>query len=209
MDLADPRAVRSNEALLATIQLLARRGPVEDIAVSELCRLSGVSRATFYRRSGSAAELLARQLDASLAAHRADFLTAARVGGAELQQVHRDQIDELAAHLHAHAEIYRNSLGVDRSAPRALLRRHLADQNRGYLDLKRAELVLPKNLTDQPWPLTRELLARNHADAQLALIEVWLTEQAIRRDPALLADWMMSLQPSWNRRLMDLGGGRV
>lgn len=209
MDPADPRAVRSDEALAAAIHQLARRGPVEDIAVSELCRISGVSRATFYRRSGSAAELLARQLDESLAVRRAEFLAAAVARGAELQQVHRDQIAALASHLHQYAEIYRNSLGVDHSVLRGLLRRHLAEQTRGYLDLKRDELVLPRNLASQPWPLTSELLARNYADGQLALIEIWLAGTDDQREPGPLAEWLMSLTPSWNRRLMDLGGGRV
>ena len=46
---ADPRAVASAKKVIDGLENCLERKKLSDISVSEVCRLSGVGRATFYR----------------------------------------------------------------------------------------------------------------------------------------------------------------
>ncbi|MFV0453269.1 MAG: hypothetical protein ACK5LS_13695, partial [Propioniciclava sp.] len=108
-----------------------------------------------------------------------------------------------------YVDVYRNSFRREHSVLRVLLQRHMSASIEAYLDLRRADLVLPVVLRDQPWPLTRDLLAQHYADSELSVVSVWLGLEPDERDRADLAGWMLAMAPAWDRRLMDLGGGRA
>lgn len=207
----DPRSVRTDDALSAAIRRLATRKPVEELSVNEVCSESGVSRATFYRRARTPGELLATEFENTLRtafdAHQEQHDRAAQ--GAELLASHRSMLNWLTNHIEQNAAIYRHSFGVDHSVLALVMRNELMQKLRHYLDNRRDQIVLPMALRDQPWPVTREILSRNYADGEIGLFKVWLDMPRNERDRATLAEWMLALTPSWNRRLMDMGGGRV
>lgn len=207
----DPRSVRTDDALSSAIRRLAATKPVEELGVNEVCAASGVSRATFYRRARTPGELLASEFESTLRAafaeHQAKQSTVQR--GAELLVWHREMLDWLTRHIEANAAIYRHSFGVDHSVLSLVLRNEMLRKLHGYLDSRRDQIVLPVALRDQPWPVTREILSRNYADGEIGLFKVWLDMPSKQRDRQTLAEWMLALTPAWNRRLMDMGGGRV
>lgn len=206
----DPRSVRSDEALTAALYRLGALKPIESVGVDELCAEAGVSRATFYRRARTPADLLAADLKQLLETTRVRFLAnQASTTGSELLQEHYRAIAELTSHISEFAQIYANSLGVDHSALGLLLRTHMEETVRGYVESRRDQIVLPRTLAEVPWERTREILTQHYAQGTFGLVRVWLRLPADQRDRAALAEWLLALAPAWNRRLMDLGGGRV
>lgn len=204
----DPRAVRTDDALRSALHTLARQRPVEELTVQDVCKVAEVSRATFYRRNQTPAAMLAEEFALLQAEVQAAFLDEATATGRELQQLHEKSLRELTAHIAEYVDVYRNSLRMEHSVLRVLLQRHMSNSIEGYLDVRRDDLVLPVVLRDQPWHLTRDLLAQHYADSELSVVSVWLSLEPEERDRADLAGWMLAMAPAWDRRLMDLGGGR-
>jgi len=58
----DPRARRTVAALRAALREVLATTPLDDLSVSELCRVAGVRRTTFYTHHHSVGELLATML---------------------------------------------------------------------------------------------------------------------------------------------------
>lgn len=210
MDPNDPRTIRTDDALRAASYRLGASKPIEQVSVTELCAAAGVSRVTFYRRARTPAELLSADLEERLLMDGALFLDAQPTAtGAELLQAVRESIDRLTAHVEQFADIYAPSFSQCQSVLSYGLRAALFNTVLGYVDSRRTEIVLPKELLSQPWSKVSEILAQSYAANTLAIIQVWLSQPIEQRDRAELASWILALAPAWNRRLLDLGGGRV
>lgn len=210
MNPEDPRSVRTDDALSAAIHRLAALKPVEDLTVNEVCAESGVSRATFYRRARTPGDLLSAEFAEILRVGFEEYGGIQREAhGAILLLRHREMLEQLAGHLSQYSELYRNSFGVDHSVMGLTLRHAMLQTLRNFLDDRREEIALPRALSTQPWEVTREVLAHNYADGMMGLFKIWLDLPEADRNPDTLTEWMLALTPSWNRRLMDMGGGRI
>ncbi len=206
----DPRSVRTDDALSSAIRRLAADKPVEELTVNEVCAASGISRATFYRRARTPGELLSAELEQVLHTGFAEFTgRQPSVHGSELLAEHRRMLDWLTGHLEQFERLYQHSFSVDHSALALTLRNRMMQWIRDFLDSRRDEIVLPAALLAQSWPVTREILSCNYVDGEIGMIRVWLGLPDGQRDRSTLAEWMLALTPAWNRRLMDMGGGRV
>lgn len=207
MNKADPRTVRTDEALIATILRLASSKAVEELSIQEVCRGSGVSRTSFYRRATTPAGILSEYLNSLLlevlkVPDQADYQAPA-----DLLAWTRDYTRRLTAHLVTFGEVYAQSFATEGSALRILLRRHLLADTTTYIEQHRSALVLPSVLSNQTWDETRTMLVHHYVCGYLGLAEAWLATSS--RDPDVLTDAALTLAPGWNRRLMDLGGGRM
>lgn len=63
---ADPRSVRSQDALFRAILALAAEGPITEVTITALCERAGVTRRTFYNHSESPIVLLKQVLTVEL-----------------------------------------------------------------------------------------------------------------------------------------------
>lgn len=205
MDPIDPRAVRTDEALLEACYRLAAIKPIEEVTVTELCEEAGVSRVTFYRRARTPAELLSADFAERLRFGSCLFLDAqpTTTGPALLREV-RATIEVLTSHVEQFAEIYANSVRVGCSVLGQDLRTAMITTIKVYVDSRRNEIALPPDLQDQPWPKINAMLAKSYASSTWAIIEEWLLQPAAERDRDELASWMLTLALAWNLRLIGL-----
>lgn len=105
----DPRFVRSSEALRAAVLALAAERPVESLAVADIARAAGVTRATFYNHADSPEQLLARAVETGLDRVRREFLEAV-TDTTDLMTSWRASEHALISHVLTHEQVYRTGL---------------------------------------------------------------------------------------------------
>ncbi|WP_062461197.1 TetR/AcrR family transcriptional regulator [Demequina soli] len=106
----DPRFARSADALAEAVLALASERPIERIAVTEIARAAGVTRATFYNHATSPAALLTGVLLRDLDAIRGTFLADTAREPHDVEQVWRESERTLLEHVLHHEAVYRHGL---------------------------------------------------------------------------------------------------
>lgn len=190
---ADPRVVRTDQALRAAILELAARRPVSDITVADLTTAAGVSRATFYNRHESPLELLVGLLHADLEdCHRREERWRESQRGRELspEQALRMATGEAIDHVARFTEIYRLALEdpADRGVYAALVQ-----------DFAEYALDFMEGSTDPDVPsANRHIAAQFLAHGFAGAIAAWLRDEQPTRDDLL--DAVVACAPAWWRR---------
>ncbi|SEJ68334.1 TetR/AcrR family transcriptional regulator [Demequina mangrovi] len=106
----DPRFARSADALADAVLTLAAERPIERIAVTEIARLAGVTRATFYNHATSPAALLTSVLLRELDTIRDSFFADVDLAPDRIEETWRASELVLVEHVLAHADVYRRGL---------------------------------------------------------------------------------------------------
>ena len=171
----DPRQARTRAALSDAIHELATSKPVDDVTMSEIARIAGVTRDTVHRHTQSPAHLLTTVLGEEL-----DEIVAANselpVRLASGTSVFEQPTVVLLEHIVEHEAIYRNAL-----LPRlnSLLRHLLADHiTTGLLVHLRAHPeIAPDVLGQRPDESAMTMLAAYAGSGTVSVIERWLAEE--------------------------------
>ncbi|WP_062387079.1 TetR/AcrR family transcriptional regulator [Demequina iriomotensis] len=106
----DPRFARSADALAEAVLALAAERPIERVAVTEIARVAGVTRATFYNHATSPAALLTSVLVRDLDAIREEFFAGVDRAPQDIEDIWRAGELVLVQHVLAHAAVYRRGL---------------------------------------------------------------------------------------------------
>ena len=107
---ADPRIIRTDQALAQAIVELAAQRPVSQITVADLAGRAGVTRATFYNRYSSPLELLIGVLYADLErVHRLEDARRAE-GRYPAVQMLRLATGDVADHVERFMAVYQHAL---------------------------------------------------------------------------------------------------
>ncbi|MGA1838077.1 TetR/AcrR family transcriptional regulator [Herbiconiux sp. 11R-BC] len=130
MNLTEPRAARTHEALTTALFELLREHDLTEISISELCRTAGVHRTTFY---GHYADIFAFAGDAF--AHILDELASVSEDPSDFDDysaeaitaAYADSVREQLTHIRDHRAAYRMMFGtrVDAGFRRELFQRLL------------------------------------------------------------------------------------
>ncbi|HEY0249582.1 MAG TPA: hypothetical protein VGC45_15120 [Gryllotalpicola sp.] len=174
----DPRYRRSREALRAAVYELAAVQPVTEITVTELCRVAGVTKDTFYRHASSPLGLLADMLSEELEAFAAP--PAGVAGRAAADGGLRAAEHSLLEHVATHAEVYRAAM---RPQLTMLLRSNLERIVRDALiaQLHERPEIIPSEV-DRDDEAALRLLASYAASGTVGAIESWLAEPELDVD---------------------------
>jgi AcrR family transcriptional regulator len=106
---ADPRSVRSREALSRAILALAAEGPVTEVTITALCERAGVTRRTFYNHSDSPVALLKQVLTAELDVVGDRMRADTAEPDADLTTAVRHSFGAMIGHVRRHRSIYRDA----------------------------------------------------------------------------------------------------
>ncbi|WP_062380083.1 TetR/AcrR family transcriptional regulator [Demequina pelophila] len=132
----DPRFVRSADALREAVLELAAEQPIERVAVTEIARRAGVTRATFYNHATSPQALLAAALGDELDEMRARFLADVEADRRHIAESWRSSTTDVARHILRHEAVYRAGLAPsadrDGTALAELLAQHIEDTLAAY-----------------------------------------------------------------------------
>ncbi|WP_432519434.1 TetR/AcrR family transcriptional regulator [Kineococcus sp. SYSU DK006] len=182
----DARARRSLERLSTAVLDLAGRKAPETLSVSEVARVAGVHRSTFYEHSDSPSELLRTVLRTELDAVRERHLGGQAPPDVALQ-VHQTTL-EVLEHLERHRAVYLRSFA---SPSDASLRTMLGEHVRAsvLLLLERGAVTSPVG--------DRALAAQYLAEGAVGALSVWLAGPAPRSAEAFLADYARLVPPWW------------
>lgn len=104
----DPRFRRSQQSLFAAVYELAAVGPILEVSITEICRVAGLTRDTFYRHAATPADLLAQAMGEQL-----ESVTVGSVdeAGAVRQELgFRGAERRLLEHVAEHAAVYRGAM---------------------------------------------------------------------------------------------------
>lgn len=136
VNLAEPRAARTHEALTTALFDLLNERDLTEISISELCRTAGVHRTTFYGHYADifafAADSFGRMLDDLVeVSDQPDDLAqpdAALPSPEEIVQAYADSIQQALAHISDNRASYRMMFGtrVDAGFRRELFDRSLS-----------------------------------------------------------------------------------
>ena len=133
----DPRFARSAQALADAVLELAAVTPIEDIAVTDLAKRAGVTRATFYNHATGPEALLARVLGAELDQVRQQFLDAIQAHPEDLEGTWKSSARLLMDHIDSHADVYRTGLSRSETGRGSVLAQLLAHHIEGTLEVYR------------------------------------------------------------------------
>jgi AcrR family transcriptional regulator len=130
VNLTEPRAARTHEALTTALFDLLREHDLTEISISELCRTAGVHRTTFYGHFADiyafAADAFARMLDelANVADDPSSFDDSSPEG---ITAAYADSVRRELIHIREHRAAYRMMFGtrVDAGFRRELFQRLL------------------------------------------------------------------------------------
>lgn len=130
VNLAEPRAARTHEALTTALFTLLREHDLTEISISELCRTAGVHRTTFYGHYADiyafAADSFGRLLDelAPVEAEAPEFVDGTPEAVTEsIVRLIRFDLDNLREHREAYRSLFRTR--VDAGFRRELYERSL------------------------------------------------------------------------------------
>lgn len=174
----DPRYLRSRDLLSNAIWALAAQKPVNKIGVAELCRVSSVTRDTFYRHANSPSDLLAGLVRGRIEAmaeenaREADLTPNPMIAG----------VRKLLAHIDAHASVYRLGLEVESGAPLFwVLVESLSTLLRAAIENEPG--LLPHPLAADP--VGPSIAVRYAASGAVGAIQVWLSSSDVDIDRAV------------------------
>ncbi|MDN4476697.1 TetR/AcrR family transcriptional regulator [Demequina sp. SYSU T00192] len=187
----DPRFARSADSLADAVLALAAERPIERVTVTEVARLAGVTRATFYNHATSPAALLAQVLERELDEIRADFLgqVAADPGGVE--QIWRASELVLVGHVLAHQAVYRQGLTAA-DDPRGSV---LATLVANHVEVSLGALARSHGMPEAGPEATRVAMAAAFVGQGTAgALRAWLNTPA-PLDPDEAVDALLSLIP--------------
>ncbi|MDN4479282.1 TetR/AcrR family transcriptional regulator [Demequina lignilytica] len=144
----DPRFARSADALARAVLELAAETPIEDIAVTDIARRAGVTRATFYNHANGPEELLARVLGAELDQVRQEFLDSVSSHLDDVEGAWRETAGLLMDHIDSHADVYRTGLSQTEAGRGSMLALLLANHIEGTLERYRQVIGAPEPKDD-------------------------------------------------------------
>ncbi len=187
----DPRFARSADSLADAILALAAERPIERVTVTEVARLAGVTRATFYNHATSPAALLAQVLERELDAIRGDFLGRVEDGAADVEQIWRASELTLVDHVLAHQAVYRQGLTAADDPRGSVLATLLAN----HVEVSLGALARTHGTPESGPEATRVAMAAAFVGQGTAgALRAWLNTPA-PHDPAEAVDALLSLIP--------------
>lgn len=189
---ADPRLLRTREALAAALHRRLEVGSLDAISVAELCREAGVHRTTFYAHAQSvhafAVDEFSRNLDAISSVSVTPVETDTAGVAARYFESLLQQLEHVAAERHAYRALFAATNG---GLFRALLTERLRHRARRALDVWRERAVDGAPETAQ----ARDEAAAFIAAGLVAAIEVWALGDDT--DATVAAVRIASLMPGW------------
>jgi AcrR family transcriptional regulator len=168
----DPRAQRSRDRLTAAVLDLAGNGRLDDVSVSELAQLAGVTRDTFYRHTTSVTDLLASALTEKLEEFVRSYPTELPPL-AELAEVLRRGELDLLQHIVDYSAVYRTAFGARNAAP---VRRAVEGVIQAQIEiaLRAYPALSPLGERDAD-DRAVHMVAAYAAAGTIAAVEVWLS----------------------------------
>lgn len=187
----DPRFARSAESLGDAVLRLASERPVELISVTEIARLAGVTRATFYNHATSPESLLSRTLERDLDAIRTTFLGQVEARPEAVEEIWRRSELELISHIQRHEEVYRVGLAPAAGAHGSVLADLLAGRIEGGLKAYAHAAGAPSDGEDA---VRLAMASAFVSQGTVGAIRAWLLSPA-PRDPRFAVDAILSMIP--------------
>lgn len=187
----DPRAQRTRDQIFGAVQTLAAEN-AEALNVSDIVRVAGISRSTFYAHFSDIDELAAAFLRATFTesgAPGADL----RIAGEASDQTARRGYRQLVAHIVDHYSVYQSTLTLPP------MRKAYDDAVAAYarsLVLTVAEPLTNAELVAIPDGVRLDTVAAYAAGGAIVLIHEWL-DGAISMSDDELVELLVALLPPW------------
>lgn len=189
----DARVVKTRQVLRDATLELAATSPIESIAVSDICRVAGVNRATFYRHASSPVEILASILLEDLDNLRGVFID--QVAGHEnsMIEIWQSITNQTITHVRRFYAVYKVGLtSASNGALENLFRQHV-EQSMKQLFASQVEL-LPRS-KDLDIEFLANALPASLAAGLTAVLRSWVNAEDAS-DSAYLNAVLLSL-PTW------------
>ncbi len=191
MNLTEPRAARTHEALTAALFELLREHDLTEISISELCRTAGVHRTTFYGHYADifafAGDAFAHILD-ELASVSEDPETFDGMSAEAITAAYAESVREQLTHIRDHRAAYRMMFGtrVDAGFRRELYQRLL----------RRASLAVAVcQRLGAATQIDSATAASFIAGGSLGVFEEWAFSD--ETDVETATSFMMATSPAW------------
>jgi AcrR family transcriptional regulator len=198
----DARTRRSRNALVATAYALAEQRDIGEITVTDITKVSGISRDTFYRHASDPVDLIATALHTELADALGQFgdLLNSATAHSEPRPLSSDNhvfagpTRIFLTHVRTHATLYRMAASGSLSGR---LRSVLIEPVREMLavHLRRHPEIIPVDLA----PLSAsafEMAVAYAAGGTVAAAEAWLTSGGLD-DLDGAVDIVLAVSPQW------------
>lgn len=195
----DPRYVRVRASLVAALLELAAEVPPEEIPVSQLAAVAGVSRTTFYSHAASPTQLLAETLVAELRPDLEVLAERMSESGADYLALWRKIYLVLLGHVERHRVIYETLLATNSLAMYSLL---------GYLEEVAGRYVdaVSEHFADGTVSrLWRTMAVQQQVHNILAMITAWLQTE-LEDPPEVVLQTYLTLAPPWQLARPDASG---
>ncbi|WP_062517823.1 TetR/AcrR family transcriptional regulator [Demequina gelatinilytica] len=187
----DPRFARSAEALADAVLTLAAERPIERVAVTEIARMAGVTRATFYNHATSPAALLTAVLVRDLDEIREEFFAGVDRDPQDIEGIWRASEMVLVEHVMSHADVYRRGLAHAAGEHGSVLTELLAGHVEASLLTFARDHGIAVDLGDGPrFAMAAAFVGQGTAGA----LRVWLDSPG-PLDPQVAVDTILSLIP--------------
>jgi len=184
---ADPRIIRTDQALAQAIVELAAQRPVSQITVADLAGQAGVTRATFYNRYRSPLDLLIGVLYADLErVHRLEDARRAE-GRYPAVQMLRLATGDVADHVERFLTVYQHALHdpADNGVYEALVR-HFTEYALAFMD-RSTHPGLPR--------ANHRVIAQFVAHGFAGAIKAWLGDPSVTKTD--LVEAAVACAPVW------------
>lgn len=187
--MTDARIVRTRAALHDAIIELATLKPVPSITVSELTRLAGINRVTFYKHFTTPAETLGSALALELDPARERLLESYTAHESSSMDLYISSLDTMLDHIERHRGLYLLAINTpqDGTVPN-LLADHLTESFLLTLE-QRAQRA-----QDLP-PMDNHVVARFVAHGIVGAIKAWVLNGTTEREPFFRS--LALLAPEW------------
>lgn len=189
----DARVIKTREKLRTAALQLASSTPLEQVTVTELCRLAQVDRATFYRHWQSPLAILSEALVENLDSMRDSFLGEAKVASGNLHQLWVTVTRGTVKHIREFEAVYRAgfSEGADGSLEN-LFNRHVKQSMRQLLT-ELPEILHTDPETDPEFIV--EAMSASLAGSLTAILHTWVNSSRHSEDDYVTA--VLLALPAW------------
>jgi AcrR family transcriptional regulator len=194
----DPRSARSAEALTRSVLHLAELQPANEISVTALVKLAGVSRKTFYNHATTPSELVTRALIAELDEARDTAEKQFGMASNDLVGAVRNRLRAILQHVYDRRKIYLSGAGGSLSPELyQLLSEHFrAAVRQSILDEHRVPPTLPGFDDDAHRESAIDIYASFVAGAYAGSMQAWLASPETDEVEFAL-DLILSALPPW------------
>ncbi|MCU1480395.1 MAG: putative TetR family transcriptional regulator [Subtercola sp.] len=196
VNVMDPRAERSREALRESVFRIASERRIETVTTTEVARDAGVTRGTVYNHGKSPAELLQHLLAEELTELRERFWR--NLGKQPVRESFEAGVRDAVDHVTAHLAIYERALAHEPSpAIHHVLSDHFASTLSDFFRANPSVVTVPPGFDrEENFQTTADSLAAYAAHGVVGTIEVWL-RQGSTRNTELLVATINSILPAW------------